>query len=349
MIHIVKQGEYLSLIAQKYGIPNWQTLYNHPNNAEFRKNRPNPNLIYPGDKLFIPGQGATPTPGPTPAPTPAPGASEFNLMVVDALTGGAYPKLHFSLRLPNMSMIEAVTDANGMIRLTGPNITRGMVTILSIRDKNGSPEINFDHYGQSLSTEASHLLRIPKVRPVADDVASKHSIIRRSVWGKRTPNYASMEPDWNYGIAAIHHSGNGGLKDPVAIESKHMGERGYSDVGYHFMIAPSGQIYEGRCLWLKGSHILKANTGKVGILIMGDFHPWKPRGNNWDDAVDIWTDQPTQAQLNAAEGLIRTLRMKFGSLGKLGGHRDYGSSECPGDILYAMLPGMRKNVGLGGP
>jgi len=31
-----------------------KALYNHPSNAEFRALRPDPNLIYPGDKITIP-------------------------------------------------------------------------------------------------------------------------------------------------------------------------------------------------------------------------------------------------------------------------------------------------------
>lgn len=54
MIHVVKSGECLSTIAASYGFKNWQTIYDHPDNAAFRTKRPNPNLIYPGDALFIP-------------------------------------------------------------------------------------------------------------------------------------------------------------------------------------------------------------------------------------------------------------------------------------------------------
>lgn len=71
--HIVQRGENLTLIARKYGIPHWQTIYHHPNNLEFRRKRPNPNIILPGDQLFIPDQ--RPVGGPTPpqqAPTPLP-------------------------------------------------------------------------------------------------------------------------------------------------------------------------------------------------------------------------------------------------------------------------------------
>jgi hypothetical protein len=54
VIHTVEQGEYLARIAMDYGFSDWKTIYNHPQNAEFKSNRPNPNVILPGDQLFIP-------------------------------------------------------------------------------------------------------------------------------------------------------------------------------------------------------------------------------------------------------------------------------------------------------
>jgi len=50
----VQQGETLSKIAKKHGFSDWRTIYNHADNADFRKKRPNPNIIYPGDKITIP-------------------------------------------------------------------------------------------------------------------------------------------------------------------------------------------------------------------------------------------------------------------------------------------------------
>lgn len=51
--YTVKQGDCLSSIAQKYGLF-WKKVYEHPKNADFRKKRPNPNIIYPGDVVFVP-------------------------------------------------------------------------------------------------------------------------------------------------------------------------------------------------------------------------------------------------------------------------------------------------------
>jgi len=69
--YIVKTGDTLTSIAKKFNRPSWQELYYHPENADFRRKRPNPNLIFTGDAIQIPGPADPPIP-PFPRPTPPP-------------------------------------------------------------------------------------------------------------------------------------------------------------------------------------------------------------------------------------------------------------------------------------
>lgn len=57
-IYIVKQGDCLSSIARDHGFSDWRTIYDHAENADFRARRPDPNLIFPKDRLFIPDREA---------------------------------------------------------------------------------------------------------------------------------------------------------------------------------------------------------------------------------------------------------------------------------------------------
>jgi len=54
MYHTVQQGEWLAKIARLYGFGEWRKIYYHLDNAGLRRLRPNPNVLYPGDRVFIP-------------------------------------------------------------------------------------------------------------------------------------------------------------------------------------------------------------------------------------------------------------------------------------------------------
>ena len=52
--HTVAQGETLTKIARQYKYASWKKIYEHPNNADFRALRDNPDIIFPGDQIIIP-------------------------------------------------------------------------------------------------------------------------------------------------------------------------------------------------------------------------------------------------------------------------------------------------------
>lgn len=52
------QGECLASIAKQHGFATWKALYDHPDNAELKKKRQNPNVLHPGDRVVIPDKEA---------------------------------------------------------------------------------------------------------------------------------------------------------------------------------------------------------------------------------------------------------------------------------------------------
>ncbi len=50
----VQQGDHLSGIAKAFGFSRYQTIWDDPNNADLKAQRVNPNVLFPGDVVFIP-------------------------------------------------------------------------------------------------------------------------------------------------------------------------------------------------------------------------------------------------------------------------------------------------------
>lgn len=173
-------------------------------------------------------------------------------------------------------------------------------------------------------------------------INTKHSVIERNKWGQKIPNIKNLVPDWDYTDIALHHSGNFGKKDPKAVEHEHMIANGYDDVGYHYMVHPDGRIFEGRKIYNKGSHVYMANTGKIGILLMGDYNEqW------WD-----FDDTLTKSHIKKVNALITTLKNHFPTVRRLGGHKEFlpnSGYTCPGNLIMKKLAGLRRKHGLSKP
>jgi hypothetical protein len=177
-----------------------------------------------------------------------------------------------------------------------------------------------------------------------DDFVKNQGIIARAAWGALPSKIPDVPDsyDWDYGVVVIHHSGRSGESDPNAVQVKHMNKNGWDDVGYHFMVNAGGTVYEGRRLIYKGSHTENANTGKVGILVMGNFDK-----AGW---LGFLGSTPSASQLAGVTRLVIALKGLFPTLTTLGGHKDYKkSTECPGTELYSRLDDLRKATGLRAP
>lgn len=64
--YIVRAGECVNSISYDHGLF-WETIWNHANNSELKSKRKSPDLLLPGDKLYIPEKRRTPVDGATEA------------------------------------------------------------------------------------------------------------------------------------------------------------------------------------------------------------------------------------------------------------------------------------------
>jgi hypothetical protein len=129
----------------------------------------------------------------------------------------------------------------------------------------------------------------------------------------------------------VHHSALPLSDGPREIQRLHMMNRGFADIGYHFVIDGDGGLYEGRPLNVRGAHTSGRNTGTVGIALMGNFE----------------NGPPPPAQLVALQTLAGCLVAAY-EITHLAGHRDFqpGVTVCPGQFLEPILPGLAAGLGL---
>lgn len=52
--YTVQKGDCFESIAKRFGFGDYKVIYNHPQNAALKAKRPKPNLLFPGDRIFIP-------------------------------------------------------------------------------------------------------------------------------------------------------------------------------------------------------------------------------------------------------------------------------------------------------
>ena len=129
----------------------------------------------------------------------------------------------------------------------------------------------------------------------------------------------------------VHHSALPLTDGPREIQLKHLKDKGYADIGYHFVIDATGEMFEGRPLNVRGAHVGGFNTGCVGICLLGNFEEVAP----------------APVQLISLEALVTALKNNFG-ITHLAGHRDFQPTEtvCPGKGLEPLLPALATRLGL---
>lgn len=101
------------------------------------------------------------------------------------------------------------------------------------------------------------------------------------------------------------------------IRRWHVDERGWSDVGYHFVITLDGMVHVGRPMDIAGAHVKGRNANTIGICYIGGMD---------EDMVPKDTLLPKQE--DSMRKVIAALRLLFGDL-ELSGHNEYSSKACP--------------------
>ena len=189
-------------------------------------------------------------------------------------------------------------------------------------------------------------------RKQADNDLPKPVIISRTEWGARPPTH-DYSPHPYYIKLTLHHAAgfsadniDEGKEQLRAIQDLHQVVRGWSDIGYHFVVDKAGNIYQGRPETVIGAHVLDNNTGNIGVCVLGCYHPPELYCGDW------LTDSTTKSLV----ALYAWISGEYNyDPNVLKGHRDYpyNDTSCPGNNVYEKLSWFRDEIErymeLGGP
>jgi hypothetical protein len=121
------------------------------------------------------------------------------------------------------------------------------------------------------------------------------------------------------------------------IQRFHMNGRGWSDIGEQLTISRGGHVMEGRNRSLRailagrhavGAQTLHHNSHTLGIENEGDYMRTPVPAPLWSSLVSVCAWLCGRYGLNPYAAIV--------------GHRDFNATDCPGDVLYARLPELRR-------
>lgn len=144
-------------------------------------------------------------------------------------------------------------------------------------------------------------------------------IVTRAGWNARASKGVYTVP-WSARTEFyVHHTDGPTTQSIQAIQNFHMGPaRGWSDIGYNFLVRHDGTIYEGRGWLVVGAHCPNHNRTGIGVAYIGD--------NN-----------PTPAAQRAIRWLYDEACRRAGRTLAKRCHGDSYPTECPGPKLRAWV------------
>ncbi len=150
-------------------------------------------------------------------------------------------------------------------------------------------------------------------------------IVGRADWGARPPKTTPQQITTPTPELWLHHtaSSDGEASTVRAIQRYHQDVRKWNDIAYSYLISGSGTVYEGVGAGILGTHTKGHNSISHAICVLGNYN----------------LTNPTEASLTSVVGLLQHGHEQGWWPDHLtGGHRDVGSTSCPGNNLYPLIP-----------
>lgn len=107
----------------------------------------------------------------------------------------------------------------------------------------------------------------------------------------------------------------------ATIRKWHVEGRGWSDIGYHYIIDTLGDIYDGRPVEKMGAHTKGQNANSIGVCYIGGI-----------DADGNPKDTRNKAQIHALKTIVKDLLTLYPNA-TIHGHNEFANKACPSFIV----------------
>jgi hypothetical protein len=204
---------------------------------------------------------------------------------------------------------------------------------------------------------------------VATAAVSQPAIYTRAQWGAdeslRT-NSCPEGPDYSRTIKVgfVHHTDtqNGYSTSEVpsmirSIYAYHVQGNGWCDIGYNFLIDRFGRTWEGRYGGITkaviGAHTGGFNKDSFGVAALGTYTSATPPAGmltayerlfGWKLGMNFRDPTSTNTLVSAGGGTDKWPTGATVRFNVISGHRDAGSTSCPGNALYSRLGTIRSQT-----
>jgi hypothetical protein len=177
----------------------------------------------------------------------------------------------------------------------------------------------------------------------------KPEMISYNVWREFLPNPKPPREATDVEHLVVHHSAGSNTDTNYInivrnIYLFHTQSNGWDDIGYNFLVAPNGVIFNGRDPQgvadddnILGAHFCGKNQNTMGVCMLGDFMNVRPTEKAIFSLKYLLAWKLKKDGINAF-GQTKHPQNTGSLLNNLCGHRDGCNTDCPGDSLYALLP-----------
>ena len=176
--------------------------------------------------------------------------------------------------------------------------------------------------------------------------------VPQSSWreGLPAPNFDRIQNEVTHLI--VHHTAGSNTNTNFTqvvrdIYLFHTEVNRWSDIGYNFLVAQDGTIFEGRDpgddlteFEVVGAHFCGKNTGTMGVAMLGNYESSTPS----DNAIVSLQNVLASAADNFNIAVLEESDHRGSPLGHIAGHRDGCSTLCPGENLYPLLADISMEV-----